>query len=204
MATFAAGSSPPYRQDFKLFGKSRPRNFEHPRHATCDLLAQDPGRPIPGQETPFAQRSRSHRAGRPRSGRLTRGPASERRFHRTSDRHIGAGAADPRPPPRRAARCDRRLSHSRPMADAAGPHVVALAVNGGGDCRILPGGILARQTWPGPSISTWRCALRMPTIKPASTSTSAIDISRKNVEVAARSTNRNSTSMPTNSAIARM
>jgi hypothetical protein len=41
----------------------------------------------------------------------------------------------------------------------------------------------------------------MPTIKPASTSTSAITINRKKVEVAARCTSRNSTSMPMNSAI---
>jgi hypothetical protein len=54
------------------------------------------------------------------------------------------------------------------------------------------------------SISTCRCELRMLTMKPASTSTSAIMVSRKKVDVPACGTSRNSISITMNSAIARM
>ena len=54
------------------------------------------------------------------------------------------------------------------------------------------------------SISTCRCELRIETMKPASTSTSAIMVSRKKVEVPACRTSRNSISMTMNSPIARM
>jgi hypothetical protein len=53
------------------------------------------------------------------------------------------------------------------------------------------------------SISTCRCELRIETMKPASTSTSAIMVSRKKVEVPACRTSRNSISMTMNSPIAR-
>jgi hypothetical protein len=46
-----------------------------------------------------------------------------------------------------------------------------------------------------------RRAVRMATVKPPSTSTKAVTMIRKNTEVAARSTSRNSTIMPMNSSI---
>ncbi len=52
--------------------------------------------------------------------------------------------------------------------------------------------------------SIWRCDERMLTIKPTSTSTSPIMVNKKKVDVPARCTSRNSTSMTMNSAIARM
>jgi hypothetical protein len=46
-----------------------------------------------------------------------------------------------------------------------------------------------------------RCAVRTLTVKPPSTSTNAVTISRKKVDVAARSTSRNSTIIAMNSSI---
>ena len=63
-------------------------------------------------------------------------------------------------------------------------------------------GLFGPQTVRSVWTSTWRCELRILTIKPTSTSTSPIIVSRKNVDVPARCTSRNSTSMTMKSAIA--
>jgi hypothetical protein len=71
--------------------------------------------------------------------------------------------------------------------------------NGAGDPNDLAEPHAARSS----STSIWRCDERMLTMKPTMTSTRPIIISRKKVEVPARCTSRNSTSMATNRAMAR-
>jgi hypothetical protein len=85
---------------------------------------------------PFRHRKRSseHRPGSYRSKRSDSAyravlwPAA-RRFPCAIDRDLGTGAADPRPPPRRAPRGDCRLWRERPVLDAGMPHAVALFLN---------------------------------------------------------------------------
>jgi hypothetical protein len=108
-------------------------------------------------------------------------------FSRPPDRHGGACAADTRAPPGRAGRGGRGLRRHRAATGPAPLHDLANA--------------LTRYTCEA-SISTCRCELRIETIKPASTSTSAIMVSRKKVEVPAWRTSKNSISMTMNSAIA--
>src|ERR1700730_15165734 len=89
---------------------------------------------------PFRHRKRSsehrpdsHRSQRSDSAyRAVLWPAA-RRFPRAIDRDLGTGAADARPPPRRARYGDCRLRCTRSVLDAGRPHTVALLVN------VLPG-----------------------------------------------------------------
>jgi hypothetical protein len=100
----------------------------------------------------------------------------------------GAGAADAGAPPCSAGRGCRHLWRNRSAPGRAAPPRSAVR------CEVH-----ACEA----SISTCRCELRIETMKPASTSTSAIMVSRKKVEVPACRTSRNSISMTMNSPIAR-
>jgi hypothetical protein len=174
----------------KEFGKFRSR------HAICAEVAElGPYVASQGRDVPFRNR-KGKRGHRPRPDRswhhrtgLVRPPnPAAGGLPRPVNCDGGAGAADAGAPPCSAGRGCRHLWRNRSAPGRAAPPRSAVR------CEVH-----ACEA----SISTCRCELRIETMKPASTSTSAIMVSRKKVEVPACRTSRNSISMTMNSPIAR-
>lgn len=200
---------PNYRWILNNFGKlpslrTFPHEHARPRHAACASLAGSPAMSHFGTKGAGDLNEKRSRPACAASGWSRGGTVLPRRqtescqasscqggFRRTSYCYGRAGTSDAGTSPCRTPTSFGRLSVARPVAERARWCFIQVALIT--DLGYL--GVLSN--------STCRLAPRMPMIKPARTSTRPMTTRRKNVEVPALLTNRNSTSMATNSSIAR-